>query len=120
MRLNGAFVPNLKVNDAFYQLSTYKVLPPFQKSRNASPKSTVTRLLGSFLRMTTRRPVPMKGLRLVSSAMAHGLPAMAVLTRRRSFVGTGRLVLIRRKLPSCRVTVGFGEAFTLAMFNYLP
>ena len=48
------------------------VLPPFQKSRNASPQSTVTRSLGSFLRMTTRRLVSTKGLRRVSSARAHG------------------------------------------------
>ena len=50
----------------------YFLLPPFQKSRNASPQSTVTGSLGSFLRMTTRRPFSMKGQRLVSSARAHG------------------------------------------------
>ena len=31
------------------------LLPPFHKSRNALPQSTVTRSLGSLLRMTTRR-----------------------------------------------------------------
>ena len=44
------------------------ILPPFQKSGNASPTSTVTWSLRSFLRMTTRRPVSMKGLRCVSSS----------------------------------------------------
>ena len=39
---------------------TFFVLPPFKKSRNALPQSTVTRSLGSFLLMTTRRPVPTK------------------------------------------------------------
>ena len=34
----------------------------FGKVRNASPQSAVTRSLGSFLRMTTKRPVSMKGL----------------------------------------------------------
>ena len=38
-------------------LWTWKILPPFPKSRTALPQSTVTRLLGSFLQMTTRRPV---------------------------------------------------------------
>ena len=37
------------------------ILPPFRKSRNASPPSTVTRSLGSFLPMTTRRSVSTKG-----------------------------------------------------------
>ena len=54
------------------QRVSLQILPPFQKSRNASPPSTVTRLLGSFLRMTTRRHVSTKGLRRVSSARAHG------------------------------------------------
>ena len=49
-----------------------EILPPFQKSRNTLPQSTVTWSLGSFLRMTTRRPVSTKGLRRVSSARAHG------------------------------------------------
>ena len=34
---------------------TKTILPPFQKSRNVLPRSTVTRSLGSFLRMATRR-----------------------------------------------------------------
>ena len=50
----------------------YFLLPPFQKSRNASPQSTVTGSLGSFLRMTTRSPVLTMGLHRVSSARAHG------------------------------------------------
>ena len=37
-----------------FSTSLEKVLPPFQKSRNASPQSTVTRSLGSFLRMMRR------------------------------------------------------------------
>ena len=49
-----------------------RLLPPFQKSRNASPQSTVTRSLGSFFRMTMRRPISTKGLCRVSSARAHG------------------------------------------------
>ena len=48
------------------------ILPPFQKSRNASPQSTVARSLGSFLRMTTKRTVSTKGLLQVCSARAHG------------------------------------------------
>ena len=51
---------------------SFFILPPFKKSRKAVPLSTVTQLLGSFLRMTTRCPVPTKGLRRVSSARAHG------------------------------------------------
>ena len=34
-------------------------------------------------------------------------------TQRRPLVDTGRLVVIRRKLPSDRVTVDFGKAFLL-------
>ena len=39
--------------------------------------------------------------------------AYAELTRRRPFVDTGRLVVIRRKLLSDRVTVDCGIAFLL-------
>ena len=49
-----------------------KLLPPFPKSRNALPQSTVTPSLESFLRMTTRCPVSTKGLHRVCCARAHG------------------------------------------------
>ena len=45
--------------------------------------------------------------------MAYRPWALAELTRRWPFVDTGRLVVISRKLPSDRVTVGCGEAFLL-------
>ena len=45
--------------------------------------------------------------------MAYRPWALAELTRRRPFVDTRRLVVIRRKLPSYRVTVDGGEAFLL-------
>ena len=63
------YVPCRELGISFQKVN---LLPPFQKSRNASPQSTVTRSLGSFLRMTTRRLVSTKGLRRVSSARAHG------------------------------------------------
>ena len=44
----------------------------FKKSSNALPKSTVTRSLGSFLRMMKGHPLSTKVLRQVSSARAHG------------------------------------------------
>ena len=43
-----------------------------KKNRTALPQSMVTRSLGSFLRMTTRRVVSTKGLNRVSSGRAHG------------------------------------------------
>ena len=45
--------------------------------------------------------------------MAYRPWALAELTRRRPFVDTGRLVVIRRKLTSDRVTIDYGEAFLL-------
>ena len=46
--------------------------------------------------------------------VAHGLSwALAELTWRRPFVDTGRLVIIRRKLPSDQVTDEFGKEFLL-------
>ena len=39
--------------------------------------------------------------------------ALAERSQRRPFVDTGRLVVIRRKLPSNRVTVDCGQAFLL-------
>ena len=39
--------------------------------------------------------------------------ALAELTRHRPFVDTGRLIVIRRKLPSDRVTLNLGKAFLL-------
>jgi len=53
-----------------------ELLPLFIKSRDTSPKSKVTRSLGSFLRITTRRLVSTKGPSRVSSARAHGRWAM--------------------------------------------
>ena len=49
----------------------------------------------------------------LSWPMAYRPWAVAELTRRRPFVGTGRLVIIRRKLPSDQVTVEFCKAFFL-------
>ena len=47
-------------------------------------------------------------------AYGHGRPwALAELTRHRPFVNTGRLVVIRRKLPTDQVAVVCGEAFLL-------
>ena len=37
-----------------------RILPPFKKSRNTLPEAMVTRLLGSFLRMTSRRHLHQK------------------------------------------------------------
>ena len=45
--------------------------------------------------------------------MAYRPWALAELTRRRPFVDMGRLVVIRRKLQSDRVTVDCGQAFLL-------
>ena len=45
--------------------------------------------------------------------MAYRQQALAELTQRRPFVETGRLVVIRRKLPSDPVTVDCGKAFLL-------
>ena len=45
--------------------------------------------------------------------MAYRPWVLAELTRRRPFIDTGRLVVIRRKLPSDRVTVDGGEAILL-------
>ena len=45
--------------------------------------------------------------------MAYQPWALAELTRRRPFVDTGRLVVIRRKLPSNQVTVDCGKGFLL-------
>ena len=59
-----------------------------------------------FLQITPRRPVPAKGPAL------SALPwALAELTRRSPCVDTGRLVVIRRKPPSDRVSVNFGSYF---------
>ena len=48
-----------------------------------------------------------------SGAMAYRPWALAELTWRRPFVDTGRLVIIRRKLPSDQVTDEFGKEFLL-------
>ena len=45
--------------------------------------------------------------------MAYWPWALAELTRSRPFVDTGRIVVIRRKLQSDRVTVDVGKAFLL-------
>ena len=49
----------------------------------------------------------------LSWPMAYRPWALAELTRCRPFVDTGRLVVIRRKLPSDRVTVDCDKAFLL-------
>jgi len=73
-----------------------------KKSRNALPQCTVTRSLGSILRMATRRLVSTKGLRQVSSARAHGGQAMdhGRAWRGRPSVGTGHREGICRKQTS--------------------
>ena len=50
---------------------------------------------------------------LVSSAMAYRPCTLADMTRRRPFLDTRHLVVIRRKLWSDRVTVDCGEVFQL-------
>ena len=47
------------------------ILPPFHKSRNDLPKSTVTWSIDNFLQLTTRNPMSIKGLCRVSPAMGH-------------------------------------------------
>ena len=59
--------------------------------------------------MPPRRSVPTKG----PPHQLYPWPALEELTQRRPFVDKGRLVVIRRKLPSNRVTIDWGKAFLL-------
>ena len=52
-------------------------------------------------------------LSALPGSMAYRPWALAELTLRRPFVDTGRLVVIRRKLPHDQVTVDGGKAFLL-------
>ena len=66
-------------------------------------------ILQFLLKLPTQGPVPMKD---PPCKFCHG-PCLAELTQHRPFVDTGRLVIIRKKLPGNRVTVHSGEVFIL-------
>ena len=69
--ITAVAAPLLESAEKLGQLNTI-VLSPFQKGRYALAQYTVTRSHGSFLQMTTRRPVSTMGLRQVSCAKSHG------------------------------------------------
>ena len=84
------------------------VLPPFHKSRNAwlgwSPSCRCLRDTTCQWRARLIRPAGLMRPDSMLWPMAYRPWALAELTWHRPFVGTGRLVVIRRKLQSDQVT----------------